>query len=128
MAEAVPEEVRVCAAEQVGQECGIFHSGGELVQEVELVGADDTGVALDVACGPCRSTEPTGSWATCSTTTRQRVLGLRRNELLQHRITPVLTAKRQYIKDKHLAGVMMYSLEADDLASTLLNAATGFIN
>lgn len=39
-----------------------------------------------------------------------------------------LTAKRQYIRDKHLAGVMMYSLEADDLASTLLNAATGFIN
>lgn len=39
-----------------------------------------------------------------------------------------LTAKRQYIKDKHLAGIMMYSLEADDLASTLLNAATGFID
>jgi chitinase len=39
-----------------------------------------------------------------------------------------LTAKRQYIRDKHLAGIMMYSLEADDLASTLLNAATGFIN
>lgn len=37
-----------------------------------------------------------------------------------------LTAKRQYIKNKRLGGIMMYSLEADDLASTLLNAATGF--
>jgi GH18 family chitinase len=37
-----------------------------------------------------------------------------------------LTVKRQYIKNKGLAGVMMYSLEADDPSSTLLNAATGF--
>jgi GH18 family chitinase len=37
-----------------------------------------------------------------------------------------LTAKRQYIKDKGLAGIMIYSLEADDSATTLLNAATGF--
>jgi GH18 family chitinase len=37
-----------------------------------------------------------------------------------------LTDKRQYIKDNNLGGVMMYSLEADDANSTLLNAATGF--
>jgi GH18 family chitinase len=37
-----------------------------------------------------------------------------------------LAYKRQYIKDKGLAGIMMYSLEADDASSTLLNAATGF--
>jgi GH18 family chitinase len=37
-----------------------------------------------------------------------------------------LTDKRQYIKDRGLAGIMMYSLEADDANSTLLNAATGF--
>jgi GH18 family chitinase len=36
-----------------------------------------------------------------------------------------LAYKRQYIKDKVLAGIMMYSLEADDPSSTLLNAATG---
>ncbi|MEN3304578.1 MAG: chitinase [Micromonosporaceae bacterium] len=36
-----------------------------------------------------------------------------------------LAYKRQYIKDKGLAGVMMYSLEADDPSSTLVNAATG---
>jgi GH18 family chitinase len=39
-----------------------------------------------------------------------------------------ITAKRQFTKGKHLAGIMMYSLEADDLASILLNAATGFIS
>jgi GH18 family chitinase len=37
-----------------------------------------------------------------------------------------LADKRQYIADKGLGGVMMYSLEADDANSTLLNAATGF--
>jgi GH18 family chitinase len=35
-----------------------------------------------------------------------------------------LADKRQYIKDKGLGGIMMYSLEADDADSTLLNAAT----
>ncbi|MFJ6217200.1 glycosyl hydrolase family 18 protein [Streptomyces sp. NPDC092296] len=37
-----------------------------------------------------------------------------------------LAYKRQYIKNKGLGGVMMYSLEADDSTSTLLNAATGY--
>lgn len=38
-----------------------------------------------------------------------------------------LSAKRQYIQDHGLAGVMMYSLEADDPSTTpLLNAATNF--
>jgi GH18 family chitinase len=37
-----------------------------------------------------------------------------------------LKAKRQYIKTHGLAGIMMYSLEADDQPTTLLNAATGF--
>jgi GH18 family chitinase len=36
-----------------------------------------------------------------------------------------LAFKRQYIKDKGLGGIMMYSLEADDSSSTLLHAATG---
>jgi chitinase len=35
-----------------------------------------------------------------------------------------LSAKRQYIKDKGLAGVMMYSLEADAPSTILLKAAT----
>jgi GH18 family chitinase len=39
-----------------------------------------------------------------------------------------LKAKRQYIKAKGLGGVMMYSLEADDSSSTLLKAATGFVD
>ncbi|WP_328916206.1 MULTISPECIES: glycosyl hydrolase family 18 protein [unclassified Streptomyces] len=38
-----------------------------------------------------------------------------------------LTAKRQYIKDRHLGGIMMYSLEADDANATLVTAATGLI-
>ena len=38
-----------------------------------------------------------------------------------------LSAKRQYIQDRGLAGVMMYSLEADEPSTTpLLNAATNF--
>lgn len=37
-----------------------------------------------------------------------------------------LAMKRQYIADLGLGGIMMYSLEADDSSSTLLNAATGF--
>ncbi|MDH6119383.1 GH18 family chitinase [Kitasatospora sp. GAS204A] len=36
-----------------------------------------------------------------------------------------LAFKRQYIGDKGLAGVMMYSLESDDPAATLVKAATG---
>jgi GH18 family chitinase len=36
-----------------------------------------------------------------------------------------LAVKRQYIQQMNLGGVMMYSLEADDSSSTLLNAATG---
>jgi GH18 family chitinase len=35
-----------------------------------------------------------------------------------------LSAKRQYIHDRGLAGVMMYSLEADAPTTTLLKAAT----
>ena len=35
-----------------------------------------------------------------------------------------LSAKRQYIRDRGLAGVMMYSLEADSPSTTLLRAAT----
>lgn len=35
-----------------------------------------------------------------------------------------LSAKRQYIRDRGLAGVMMYSLEADAPTTTLLKAAT----
>jgi GH18 family chitinase len=36
-----------------------------------------------------------------------------------------LADKRQYIKDKGLGGIMMYSLEADDPTTTLTDAATG---
>jgi GH18 family chitinase len=36
-----------------------------------------------------------------------------------------LAYKRQYIQQMGLGGVMMYSLEADDSSSTMLNAATG---
>jgi chitinase len=36
-----------------------------------------------------------------------------------------LAYKRQYIQQMGLGGVMMYSLEADDPSTTLLNAATG---
>ncbi|MBS2534477.1 RICIN domain-containing protein [Catenulispora sp. NF23] len=36
-----------------------------------------------------------------------------------------LDIKRQYIQQMNLGGVMMYSLEADDATTTLLNAATG---
>ncbi len=36
-----------------------------------------------------------------------------------------LAEKRQYIQQMNLGGVMMYSLEADDSSSTLLDAATG---
>lgn len=36
-----------------------------------------------------------------------------------------MTAKRQYIKNKGLAGVMIYSLEGDDADTTLLKASTG---
>ncbi|MFI9275731.1 glycosyl hydrolase family 18 protein [Kitasatospora sp. NPDC052896] len=36
-----------------------------------------------------------------------------------------LAFKRQYIGDKGLAGIMMYSLESDDPTTTLVNAATG---
>lgn len=36
-----------------------------------------------------------------------------------------MTAKRQYIKNKGLAGVMIYSLEGDDAQTTLLKASTG---
>ncbi|MDN3024134.1 glycoside hydrolase family 18 protein [Streptomyces sp. S.PB5] len=36
-----------------------------------------------------------------------------------------MTAKRQYIKNKGLAGVMIYSLEGDDADATLLKASTG---
>jgi hypothetical protein len=39
-----------------------------------------------------------------------------------------MTAKRRYIRDNSLAGVMMFSLESDDPSTTLLNAATGFYN
>lgn len=35
------------------------------------------------------------------------------------------TAKRQYIKNKGLTGVMIYSLEGDDAQTTLLKASTG---
>ncbi|WP_157254531.1 glycoside hydrolase family 18 protein [Nonomuraea typhae] len=36
-----------------------------------------------------------------------------------------MTARRQYIKNKGLAGVMIYSLEGDDAQTSLLNASTG---
>nr|WP_277349492.1 glycoside hydrolase family 18 protein [Streptomyces sp. S3(2020)] len=36
-----------------------------------------------------------------------------------------MTAKRQYIKNKGLAGVMIYSLEGDDAETTLLESSTG---
>ncbi|MGW0707394.1 glycoside hydrolase family 18 protein [Streptomyces sp. NPDC002643] len=36
-----------------------------------------------------------------------------------------MTAKRQYIKNKGLAGVMIYSLEGDDAETSLLKASTG---
>ncbi|MEY2566081.1 MAG: chitinase, partial [Actinomycetota bacterium] len=36
-----------------------------------------------------------------------------------------MTARRQYIKTKRLAGVMIYSLEGDDAQTTLLKASTG---
>lgn len=36
-----------------------------------------------------------------------------------------MTAKRQYIRNKGLAGVMIYSLEGDDAETTLLKASTG---
>jgi GH18 family chitinase len=36
-----------------------------------------------------------------------------------------LEVKRQYVQNRGLGGVMMYSLEADDSSSTLLKAATG---
>lgn len=39
-----------------------------------------------------------------------------------------MTAKRRFIRDNGLAGVMMFSLESDDPSTTLLNAATGFSN
>ncbi|MDM4720149.1 glycoside hydrolase family 18 protein [Micromonospora sp. WMMA1363] len=36
-----------------------------------------------------------------------------------------MTARRQYIKNKGLAGVMIYSLEGDDAQTSLLKASTG---
>jgi GH18 family chitinase len=36
-----------------------------------------------------------------------------------------MTARRQYIKTKRLAGVMIYSLEGDDAQTTLVKASTG---
>jgi GH18 family chitinase len=40
--------------------------------------------------------------------------------------TPLtLALKRQYIQQRNLGGIMMYSLEADDPTTTLTNAATG---
>jgi GH18 family chitinase len=36
-----------------------------------------------------------------------------------------LTAKWQYIQNKGLGGIMMYSLEADSSTNTLFNAAAG---